>query len=262
MGTFTPSTTRCFMDAWSLDSREVGGVSIATDYHAPNHSALWCNRLLAVARRYKLTTHILAGDGLDMSAFSSWGADPEQSWTAEMDAAAEWLWVLYHSFQRVFWLRGNHEDRLARTTNWQLQASQFIDAVLMRRARVLGVRFSFDPERLQLSNYPYCTIDGEWLIVHPKSYSRIPGRVANQIAMIRRCHVVAAHSHRANWGWADDGEHVTIDTGGMFDEKHIQYRAFAVTTHPAWQHGFVAYRDGVAALMSDAPYTDWGQYGS
>ncbi len=257
---FTPSNARRYSDHWSLDSRITGGITIGTDYHAPAHSSLWCNRQLAVARKYGLKTLIIAGDGLDMNAFSSWGADPEESWSAEMDEAAAWLWTIYHSYERIYWLRGNHEDRLARRTDWQLTAARFIDAVLAHHARTLGTGLDFDPERLQFSNYPWLEIDEKWLVVHPSSYSRIPGRIANQLALIRRRHVIAAHSHRANWGWCDDGEHVTIDTGGMFDEDLIRYRAMAMTTHPAWQHGFVAYKGGTAVLFSDEPYTDWSLY--
>lgn len=260
MAGFTESPARRFCDYWNLDSRDHGGFVIATDFHAPAHSALWCNRMVAVAKKHGLKSVIVAGDGLDMRAFSSWGSDPECSWSQEMDGAAEWLWALYHSFTHVLWLRGNHEDRLARQTDWQLQASRFIDAILTHRARMLDQRFTFNPERLTFSNYPHCSIDEEWMVVHPRSYSRIPLRIANQIALIRGVHVIAAHSHRAGWGWADDGKHVIIDTGGMFDERCIQYRAMAVTTHPAWQHGFVAYKNGTAALFSDPPFTDWRQY--
>lgn len=254
---FTDSAARKYTAWWEIDSRDHTGLMIGTDFHAPHHSALWCNRLLGVAQHYGICTLLIAGDGLDMAAFSSWGADPEQSWTQEMSHAAQWLWVIYHSFDRVLWLRGNHEDRLARATNWQLSAGQLTDAILTHKAREMGEAFTFEPERMQFSPYPQCTIDGEWLVVHPRSYSRIRGRIANQIAMIRQKHVIAAHSHLANKGWSDDGRHITIDTGGMFDEDLIQYRSMSVTTHPAWNHGFVAYREGNAVLFSDTPYTDW-----
>jgi hypothetical protein len=246
-----------FIDHLQLDSAQDGGYAIACDFHAPCHSALWTNRLLTVCERYRLESLILAGDGLDMSAFSHWGADVNLPWSEEMEAAGEWLWVIYQSFRRVYWLTGNHEARPTRLTAGQLPPIDLVDAVLTHHARDTGQEFKFFPGRIAFSIYSHCYVDDEWMVVHPKSYSRIPGRIANQLALIHGKHVVAAHSHRANWGWADDGKHVIVDTGGMFDEELVRYRHLQVTTHPAWNHGFVVYRDGHAALFTDSPYTDW-----
>lgn len=255
---FIENTMPVYNGEYHIDSRD--GIIIANDFHAPYHSVKWCNRLLKIAKLYKIKQLLIAGDGLDMHSFSGWGADPDMSWNEEMSCAAEWLWVLYNSFDKIYWTRGNHEDRLARATNWQMSADNVIDSILCKYARENSVNFKYDCDKIEYSVYPFSYVDEDWMIVHPKTYSRIPNRVSSQLALTHKKHVIMAHSHRACWGWADDREHIVIDSGGMFDESKCQYRHLSITTHGGWNNGFVVYRNNYAVLFGEYPFTDWRVY--
>jgi hypothetical protein len=216
--------------------------------------------MLSVARKFQIPKLIIAGDGLDMTSFSNFGSDPALSWDEEMEWAAEWLWILYHAFDKIVWFRGNHCDRLARATNWQLKATRLIPALLCTYADMHKLSFNYDPDKLTLSNYPFCYLDDEWMIVHPKSYSRIPMRVGSQLALIHDRHIMGAHSHRSGITWADDGKHLVVELGCMADFEKIQYRHMSVTTHGEWQNAFVLYGNGHPVLFGDEPLTNWSLF--
>ena len=243
-------------DTWP---HRTGPHIIAADPHVPCHSTLWCNRLLSVARATGIKSLILAGDVLDMASFSAWGADPDISWSTEMDLAAEWLWVIYHNFDDVLWIGGNHEgNRIARITARQMKFPDLVWSILCRYAENHNVMVLVDPHRIKASAFPACLLDTDWLVTHPKSYSRIPLRVANQLALIQQKNVVAAHSHFGGQGQADNGLTI-IDSGGLFDESKIRYRWENVTTHRKWSNGFVVYAGGYAEFFG--PTMDWRPWG-
>lgn len=251
-----------YTDYWQFTSRS--GYMIATDFHAPFYSQIWFERMLKVAKLRGLTEIIIPGDGLDMHAFSGWGGDPECPWSKELLGAANFLWGLYQSFDRIWYMSGNHEARLARLTDGQMTYSGVLDGILCEYARRSGLTFEFDPGKLTWSQYTHAIVDDEWLIVHPASYRTLPLSVANRLALVQNKHVISAHSHKANKGHADNGR-IIIDTGGMFDEELIDYRAMRQTVHAKWANGFVVYQGGVADLYADFPYTNWdridgGQY--
>jgi hypothetical protein len=256
--TMPVSPMRSFNDFWKLEGED--GFIIAGDAHAPFYSAKWCNRGINVARKFGIKKLLIAGDGLDMHSFSGWGADPKLNWEDESKAAAAWLWVLYHSFEKIYWLRGNHEDRISRKTDWQVSAIDPIRSLLLKHADEIGEPFLYDPGKIKVSGYPKCIVDNEWEVVHPKAYSKLPLRVANSIALKRNMNVIVAHSHHAAQGFSDDGRHVIIDSGGWFDEDLIEYVSKSETTHPNWQPGFVVYKNGCAQLMAREPFTDWSVY--
>lgn len=245
---------KSYTDYWQLTSRS--GYMIATDFHAPFYSQLWFDRMLQVAKMRGLTELIIPGDGLDMHAFSGWGADPECPWSKELIGSANFLWVLYHSFERIYWTKGNHEARLGRTTDNQLGFDGIMNSILCKYSQLNGLPFEFKPERMITSPYTHLIIDDEWLVVHPASYRMLPLSVANRMAMVENKHVISAHSHKANKGHADNGR-VIIDTGGMFNEDLIDYRHMRMTVHGKWANGFVVYQGGVADLYSDYPFTNW-----
>ena len=233
-----------------------GAYIITCDWHAPFYSELWAYRLLEVSRRSGIRKLIIAGDGLDLASLSHWGADPEMSFEQEMGYAADWLWTLYHWFDEIYYTRGNHSDRIARVTNWQVRATTIIDSLLSRKARDVQQPFQFDPQKLVVSNFPYLTIADKVFVCHPTSYSRLPLTIGRQLAVIHDMHVIGAHSHFQGHTKALNGKYV-FDCGGMFDETMIRYRYESITTHGPWSNGFLIYCDGYITELGEEPQTDW-----
>lgn len=236
-----------------------GKYAITGDSHSPFYSEKWWNRLIEHCEQEQIRELIVAGDGLDMHAFSPWGADPKLSWDTEAKATAKWLWQLYHHFDKIWWTTGNHEDRLCRKTDWQMTANTIIAGLLSRYADDHNKPYEYEPKRINWSGYRYCTIGGKWRITHPKNYSKLPLKVANELALKHTQHVICAHGHHAAKGWAENGRNVIIDLGGMFDESSVEYYSKSDTTHPAWNPGYVLYDNGCAELYCNEPFSRWAE---
>lgn len=247
----SPDAVKNFNNAWNLKGNRL----ICSDIHAPFHSERWIERLLRTKDKAKIGTLTIVGDGLDMHAFSAWGGDPELPWKHEALIAGELVWRLYSEFNRIEWIRGNHCDRISRKTDWQMDYSHPLDAILCGYARQTGEKY--EPGRIDYTEYPYAWLDDEWMLVHPRSYSRIPTNVSRQLALKYQKHVMAGHGHLCGQSVALDGVHVAIDTGGLMDMDKVSYQHMSITTHPRWNNGFVVYKDGCADLKQESPLTNW-----
>jgi len=234
-----------------------GPYLIATDFHAPLQSTLWCNRLITLRDMYNVRRVILGGDTFNFDAFSSWCDEEDLTWPEEMTWAADWLWTMYHAFDEIVWVRGNHCQRLTRATNGKLRASDLIDSILCNHARYIGQEFLFNPKRLRFTDYPYLYLDDDWMVIHPSNHSVYTVAVANELAVKHQRHIIASHSHRAGTGWSKCGRYVLIDSGGMGDWMKIRHMAFDAGKAPRWANGCVVYTGGYAQLFSDEPYTCW-----
>lgn len=241
---------------WKLS----GPMMIGSDAHAPMYSAEWMNRFLTVARKYDIPQALFAGDVFDLLAFSSWESCPEMPWNEEMIFAAHFLWVIYHSFPKIYIAPANHERRISRATNGQLSATELIDSILCGYARYHGKSFHYQPERVEVSKYSYSMLDDKWLICHPVHTSVNQLTVANDLAMRYGKHVIAAHSHQFGMGYSRCGRYALIDSGGLFDERYMLWRYKDVSKARAWHNGFVVYRDGIAHAFGPEPFTDWSMY--
>jgi hypothetical protein len=251
------SITRSAMPRYNQHWKLSGDFIIAGDFHAPCYSKIWCDRILALSERFGIKRLIVGGDGLDMGAFSGWGPNVDVPWEKESLITAGWLWKLYHHFDEIWWLRGNHCKRVRRKTDGQIGFQDLLPSILCRYATHTNQVFTFDPARLRMSDYPFCEIDGEWRVVHPKQYSKIPLRIPNSLALKYRKHIISLHGHHAAKGWCDDGKHIVIECGGVFDEETVQYVMTEMTNHPAWNPGFAIYQDGCAELYCSEPWAKW-----
>jgi hypothetical protein len=248
-----PEVAPSYNEALSLK----GDRLIISDVHAPFHSQLWFNRLMKVKDKTGIGKLTIVGDGLDMHSFSGWGGDPAQPWSDESRLASDFVWRVYTEFDEITWIKGNYCDRISRKTDWQMSAEDPINAILLKYAAKKKITFTYDPDKLKFSSYPYAWLDDDWMLVHPRSYSRNPMTVARTLALKYQKHIIAAHGHMCGQCYALDGKHVAIDSGGLMDMNKVSYVNLSITTHPCWNNGFIVYRDGVADLLQEFPLTNW-----
>jgi hypothetical protein len=219
---------------------------VSCDYHAPYYSTLWFNRLLAIAQRFNIRKHIIAGDLFDLNFAKAHkiidgeektGIDQEIEGTDPVMQALKW-------FDEIFLISGNHESRLGRITDARIQSRH----VVYLYGKDLG-------NKLKFSEYDSIQVGSHWRIIHPKSYSQISGSTAIRLVEKYRMNVLNAHGHFVALRYDRSGQNIGVDLGGILDRDKIAYCNLATTTHPAWNNGF-------GMILNDKFYhfhaeTDW-----
>src|SRR3970040_1665312 len=227
-------------------------VAVCSDMHIPYVDIDLVRKMCRIGSKMQAKDGILDVDTFNQDMFSHFirYLDPnreETSWPFELEAVSEVLKMVLATFKNVWVTRGNHDERILR--------------LLMGK---VGLKHIFkwvpgDVDKLiRISEYPYCYLTSgqrSYRITHPKSYSKIPTRVSSWLANKWECSVMSAHGHRQGWVFSDAG-HASIDIGGMFDPKKIEYINMSDTTHGKWNPGFFVVRNGFPYPFS-RDWTDW-----
>ncbi len=228
-----------------------GDVCIGADFHMPHFHADLTEKMVAMSKKMKIPNLLLLGDFANFESLSRFDhPDPDDTLKRELEACTHLMDMLLKSYKRIYWVLGNHDKRLFRALNFGLDLKQLGSMICQEALK---------ERRLICSGYSFAIINDCWRATHPKSYSRIGGRVPSILADKFRMHVIGAHGHHLGLQVAMDGEHVGIDCGGMFDPAKIRYTQQEDSTHGAWTPAFTIIRNNCAYLFTNNPaLTDWG----
>lgn len=240
-----------FTGYWELE----GDFLVINDVHIPATNWAFAELALQVAETHlpRPRRCILVGDLINGDALSRWEdlvmCTPLED---ELDYANQYLNVLGGVFDEIWFMRGNHEDRLLKSLRGQLNAPQFL-------------RMVSDNTRVHYSTYSKCTVSsgGElWRLTHQRAYRKRKLSVANELAMKYKAHIISAHQHHSAQGRDDSNTYTIIDSGGLHDSELMAYVQLDDTTSPVMCNGFVLLREGVGTLFTPPSYcmTDWQQW--
>lgn len=214
---------------------------IIGDPHTPFHSGRWLQQCLELAAHWHTPVCILAGDGPDVMGLSTFGRDPKITLAEEQKAWWELERTLLGVFEEVYWLMGNHEERLARALSWQLSPSEAIEN-----------NFVSNKERVHVTGYHWCLVYDQLQVEHPQNVSVMPGSVAAKLAVKYRKDIAAFHGHKFGVVQDISGRNVAMDIGPCADPAKLAYiSAVHSTAHPVplqgallvkkWPDGVVRY---------------------
>ncbi|MFA5378620.1 MAG: hypothetical protein WC455_22895 [Dehalococcoidia bacterium] len=217
---------------------------VSCDHHAPYHSELWCNRLLAVAERFKIRKHIIAGDLYDFNFASKFPAEERKDIDKEGEDSKSILNIVAY-FDKNYFIQGNHERR----------AGIFTEGMI--RARHIFTLYGQDvyAKKIVYSLYDRIWIEDKYLIMHPKSYSQISTAVGKRMAEKFHAHILNAHGHFVGLTYDRSGKYMCVDLGGLFDPAKIEYCSLRTSTHPVWNPGFAMIKGGKFFLFHQE--SDW-----
>lgn len=211
------------------------GVVLTADWHIPLFDHEYANKMMR-ATVDKHSAIIIAGDFFNFDALSSY--DPKQMGTIEdeLQAGREILGGLSQYFDDIYFLWGNHDDRLVRALGFSIQFAE---------AMKLALGDSLEG-KATMTNLDHMWLHGEEdsiYVCHPKTYSRLPLSGPAKLSDKHRSSVVCAHSHHCAIGHAVDGRSLVVEAGGLFDKTVTAYLQRS-TTFPTWQQGYaVVYPD-------------------
>ncbi len=228
-----------------------GDCALTSDWHSPYFSVTWLKSLLAVCAALDIHQLAIVGDLCDLKWISRFtGRDLRGGLEEEFRITISLLQVLTRFFDRVYWSKGNHDDRM-------LVALQGHD-ILPILAELVSNK---EPGEIFTTSQSTLFLNERWRLEHPQTYSRDAAKVASSLAAIIHKNVACAHGHFMGYKHDVSGKYISIDLGGMFDRDKQEYLHLGgTTTHPRWNPGFWVYRNGKPEPFDDA-LVNWSHYG-
>jgi predicted phosphodiesterase len=234
-------------------------VLVAADWHSPHYDHAMVDALIRVAVQEKITHLVLAGDFIDEAVFFMGGNEKppgQATFREELHSTGRLLAVLLQVFEKITWLRGNHEERLLRLSKAELG---------MEELRKMVAEGQGDRIRVTDRDYVYATWshdpDATWRLPHGVGGSAsIATNAAVKKAEIYGCHVAQGHDHLIGIRQTQNGRHLGVDIGCMLQPEWIGYKAMNTKTYPMWNQGFLMLRKGRPTLFT-RKWTDWSRYG-
>lgn len=222
-------------------------ILIAADAHIPKHDENLLESMLQQAYEEGVDVIIWAGDLLDNEEWSSYGIDdPTSSFQRNLRIAGALIKGVDRMGMKQYWSLGNHEQRVSRNTRSQITMEQL--------ALMAGLGDLMEAGSLVVSDNPTVYLPvGNWMVTHPSQYGSYPTVVASKLATRYQANVIAAHEHHHGLTTDETGQFIAISSGGLFDPRKHKYINHQVTSHRAWQRGFVILHNGEAHLYRGEP---------
>lgn len=229
-----------------------GDAMVANDAQLPALDNLMNDRMLAVARKYKIKQLIFNGDFWDFGAISRFPASvPLPTIANEMEASALLINMWLKQFDRVLITLGNHDMRLLGIFNGKMTIDNILSMVT-------------HSDRVQISilDHSFLISGGvKWAITHGANYSRSQLFNPARYAVLFHSNVIVGHEHHHAIGHDDSGQFVVIANGGLFDVKKMHYVQLVTKTNPRMVGGFTMVKNGRATLFGDEAFTDYEMLG-
>ena len=230
-----------------------GDCIVAGDFQLPTTDYALAETLLQVAKTQGIRTLLIIGDWVNMDAFSRYDhIIPPPPFAVEVAVSVELMSRYAAWFQEIWLALGNHEHRLLKALKGDWDNS------------LLGRLLSAAQGVLKVTPYSHIVIHSgreTWRATHQVNYSKIKGRVGDELAQKFQCHVIVHHQHHAAKLMDRYGRYVVIDNGGLFDVAKMSYVMLRDSTSVGMTQGFTVIRDGVGELITPYPaYTDMSRW--
>ena len=142
------------------------------------------------------------------------------------------------NYRRVFLLPGNHDKRIEVISQGKLSWKIFFLELL-----------DVYENRLSILDFPRVQINDDWIVHHPDTYSKTPGKVARDFAVIEMKNEICTHSHTTNFSISPNNK-LCYDIGGAVDRDLIAYTFYTDKAYPKWTNGFLTLINGTPKLYT------------
>lgn len=215
-----------------------GDFAVASDWHAPIMRYDILHRFLDDASNANLTRLIIPGDLTNQDALSGHEEkQPGAELEVEMESLAYSIDTALDVFDTIWITLGNHD----RHAHHKLGVS-FDRSLRMLLADLPAEKLA----RIHVTARDNVIVDteqGEWLICHTRSYSRLPLAYPNKLALRHGQHVAAGHRHHHAIGKAANGKTI-VELGGLMDERRLSYANRYTNDMPIMANGYGLLVDG------------------
>lgn len=213
---------------------------VVSDVHVPFHNKDLTQQQLKVgydfkkANPKKFALLVLGGDVIDFSSHYKHGFnESDPSWRRSIQDTGKYLDAFASIYDAIAWVPGNHDIRFGKRLEKLLGHRELV--FLTQRHMTEGI---IPLDYFHYTEYNYCVVNDEWLIIHPFNYSKKPCKVACDLAEVHKKNVIIGHTHHPPEAQTTkSGLYVGIENGCSLDENKVEYVKNA-TTFPGWGNGF------------------------
>jgi predicted phosphodiesterase len=209
-----------------------GDAVVVSDVHVNDTDEALVTRSAEV----NLDILIIASDLFNMAAFSTFPkTDYPESYDAEMDLAEKLMKYYLRYFKDIYWITGNHDERLTKMTRAEHGLKDVVRSVVDSADRP---RVHFSP-----LNYMYLfSGDRKWLIAHQNKYAKTRLLKAQALCDIHHCNVLTAHEHHAGITLSRDGLYTLVNNPMLANDP--AYVKEHISDMPRMCKGFSVIREG------------------
>jgi hypothetical protein len=210
-----------------------GDWAVTADWHVPLYDAKLVNKFLDDAQERNMTNLIIAGDYLNGDSLSQYYPKQKSAGIEkEVFEARKLMEVLAKNFNNIVFLKGNHDYRYVKSTEYR---QDFVSAM---KEVFMGIELGQCKLKFTNLDHVYLNSNGErYLIAHPTSYSKNPLSNPINIAEVYKCHVLTGHTHHCAMGYDASGSFIVGELGGFFNISQTEYLQ-GTTTYPNWCNGY------------------------
>ncbi len=231
---------------------------ILGDCHAPYINKQAFTDAMQQARDKKLKVCVLNGDFVDADWASNWQTSYVGRSVPETERARrvmyEYLRILYNTFDIVYVVLGNHDYRIIRKLEGSVSFRSIMQMYLVPSNDWRdkdGGKLPNLMEKFEITERYYMIMEGSptghWRYTHQKGYSKIPGRVAANLADKYQMNVVSAHSHHLNVVTSSTtNPFLAAEGGSMFETELVEYKCMRDSAYPATSIGWITIENGMA----------------
>ena len=235
------------IQAWELGSPlELEGDYLCIgDVHCPFQSTEWIGLACAIGKKHLKRPRklIIGGDFFDFDIFSTFAALVRSpGWHEEKTAARAVMADFSRVFDEVVMLTGNHERRLTRSTDGELNAQDIADLL------------SVNIQKVRMSDFAYCHLKSggaDWHISHVKNYGINQLIVLNELANKWQQNILGFHQHHLSLGWDRYKRYLLVEGGTLVRQKGMAYKELEDGKGPEFANGFALIRGGYVDLFGE-----------
>ena len=201
-------------------------IMLIFDPHVPSHDVELHDEMLRIAKKLKIRTLVIGGDGVDFkSLYRKETQSPNTDWIQDLKAYENYIETLCSNFDVVHDIMGNHNWRLARMLGNTEHMTELYELI-------------FKNPQYKPSQYHYALLN-DWLyIVHPDRMRKAKLSLPEEICDHYRKSVISAHSHRYSFGVHDSGIDIIGDGLCMTKPEYHEYHGLKLDTFSHWIQGF------------------------
>lgn len=224
---------------------------VLSDVHCPIHSKEWLYQAIRVAKIMTERSNVqecdvlINGDFIDSTPISSHRG---QFWNRrnvledDLQAAEAVINLLCKNFRTVYLVTGNHDQRLIKAFGGEVSIN--------RLYKMIGSHDNF-----KTTGRYFCKVNGHWTFVHPRQYSKIRGKLAQDLSLRHQTNIATGHQHHSSRTISPCGKFQCVDIGALVDLEMQDYCTYDLSSYVAPLNGF-AFLQGIHLSLFDK-FTNW-----
>jgi len=225
--------------------RLYGDFIVAGDFHIPFQSCEMCDYMVDVAKREKIKELIIGGDFLDekdLYRLPDQSPDQKAYLNEHLGYAERFLDDLSHYFMRIYWLSGDHDERLLKRVDYRINLPRFVRSFTDLQEK----------GKLIVSDYFHCIVNDSWRISHPDKATRRATTKPLQLVHKYHMNVICLHGHTGGTEWDEGQKYQAIALGCMTDEEKHWYTQVRDTGYPLWRKQFAILKNNKIKICDES----------